>query len=471
MRGAIVCMMTATVLSGVLSGLEAMPVMVEVCIGDRAGQLDIEGVRESAKAEICAAVRCALRSSGFEAPKTETVVHVIPDLGHLAGVGMELPIAVGILAASGQIPRAWLGERGKSSPVIVGELTMDGWVRDMRGHVAYGRLAAAMGRSLVAGTRARGGMTYEGVRGLADFASGMPELRRPTPAPAVDVEVYECGGMADALKLASVCAVLGGHATLVEGSAWKDVAQLVRELMGKPSEEERRDIELVHSVAGFDSDDGRRPLRMPHCSISRAGLYGGGRPIMPGEVTLANHGVLALDDVGDMAWQGTLRGMRGVVDDHVVTIARASEVVVYPADFRLVMGTPSLRLSPSIAGDVYRLAEVTVRSDAVCDLGLAEFGTEALANVAETARAFRETRVEAGVDTQDMGEWSPMERVARTVADVELSRDVTSRHLDIAEDVLSGGPGTLAEKAALDLSGHVRLAEARRLGRGRGRHA
>lgn len=331
-----------------LHGVEAVPVMVEVVVGPGIPGMSIVGMADTAVQEAKERVRAAIRSSGFAMPAEKIVVNLAPGDLRKTGAGFDLPIALGILCATGQIPREALSNR-----VFSGELSLDGSVREVAGSLAYCICASRMGFGYVGASRQRvpikgmeqleirrlGELHAEGgIRELADGAAGTWQRREGRALDYADV----CGH--EAAKRALQIAAAGRHCLLMvgpPGSGKTMLASRLPSILPPLSSQERLEAAAVHSVAGEEVRDvlaGVRPFRSPHHSSTAAGLLGGGSPPRPGEVSLAHHGVLFLDELGEFK-PSVLQGLRQPVEEGFIALTRAAGKVRMPSDFMLVAAT------------------------------------------------------------------------------------------------------------------------------------
>ncbi|HYD82750.1 MAG TPA: ATP-binding protein, partial [Opitutus sp.] len=303
--------MLATIASAALQGIDAELVHVEVNAGE-AGEpkLILVGLPDAAVKESDDRVFSALSNSGYKPPRTRTTINLAP--GHLRKEGpfYDLPIALGILAATLQLHAEHLGEW-----MIAGELSLSGATRPVRGALAMARLARKLGKRglLLPAISAEEAACVEGIPvyrvesldGAARFLSGEKPLTPLTSrslatraAPVDGADFSEIKGQ-HALRRAVEVAVAGGHNLLMigpPGAGKSMVAKRVPTIMPAPQLEEQLEIVSIHSAAGRtlsgDMAWGARPFRGPHHTISDVGLLGGGTIPGPGDISLAHHGVL-----------------------------------------------------------------------------------------------------------------------------------------------------------------------------------
>lgn len=343
-------MSLAVVRSRALVGVQAPEVRVEVHLANGLPALHLVGLPQAAVRESADRVRAALLQAGHQVPSRRITVNLTPaDLPKDSG-RFDLPIAVGILAASGQVPAQALQHLA-----FVGELSLTGQVRPIRGALAMllALQAEDPGRQLVlpAACGAEAGLLPGGQALLAGHLSevcahlqgeaplpGAPH-HTPAPSPPAGPDLASVRGHAQAKRALEIAAA-GGHSLLMVGppGAGKSLlAGCLAGLLPALAPEQALSCALVASVSGSFSAArwACRPLRAPHHSASVAALVGGGNPPRPGEITLAHHGVLFLDELPEFP-RAALEGLREPLETGSVTLSRAARQASYPARFQLV---------------------------------------------------------------------------------------------------------------------------------------
>lgn len=347
--------------------IDAVPVTVEVDITRGIG-IHLVGLADVAVKESLMRTVTALQSMGFHVPGKRIVINLAPADQHKKGSGYDLPIALGIIAASEQVEMPLLGRF-----LIMGELGLDGSVRAIPGALPMAELAMLMGldgcilpeASALETVELEGAKVY-GVKSLADvlrILSGAEEadslLIRHSEAYRAALAAARLGGgktgcmdFADIIgqegaKRGAEVAVAGGHNLILIGPPGSGKSSLAKALTGilpPMSQEESLLTSKIWSIAGKNGSHfgliHRRPFRSPHYSASLPAIVGGGNGdnILPGEVSLANAGVLFLDELAQMP-KSVIEALRGPIEDRRVCISRLRTKIEYPANFMLVAAT------------------------------------------------------------------------------------------------------------------------------------
>ncbi|MEK1905080.1 MAG: YifB family Mg chelatase-like AAA ATPase, partial [Pseudomonas sp.] len=329
-------------------GVEAPPVTVEAHLANGLPSMALVGLPETAVKESKDRVRSAILNAGFDFPPRRITLNLAPADLPKDGGRFDLAIALGVLAASGQIPAAGLDQLE-----CLGELALSGAVRPVQGVLPAALAARAAGRTLVV-PRANAeeaslasGLTVLAVEHLLQIAahlSGQTPLQ-PYQAGGLLREVHPYPDLAEvqgqlAAKRALLIAASGGHNLLFTGPPGTGKTLLASRLPGllpALDEQEALEVAAIHSVASHAPLERwpQRPFRQPHHSASGPALVGGGSRPQPGEITLAHQGVLFLDELPEFD-RKVLEVLREPLESGQIVIARARDKVRFPARFQLV---------------------------------------------------------------------------------------------------------------------------------------
>jgi magnesium chelatase family protein len=357
----------ASLRSAAVLGVEALPVIVEVDVSFGLPVFTMVGLPDTSIRESRDRVRTAIRNSGFDFPGHRITVNLAPADIRKAGASYDLPIALGVLAASGVIePRLVDGV------VLLGELSLDGTIQPIRGVLPVAVAAKREGKKAILLPRANApeASVVEGLKVLPvdslveavealNGGAGLSAAARPMPASCGETRhSLGEGGKASApadpepdfaevigqsmAKRALEIAAAGGHNLLLIGAPGGGKTMMARRLAGilpALDFDEALDCTSVHSVAGTLQPGTalmhRRPFRAPHHTISEVAMVGGGSIPRPGEISLAHNGVLFLDELPEFD-RRVLEALRQPLEEGRVTIARSARTSSFPARFMLV---------------------------------------------------------------------------------------------------------------------------------------
>lgn len=341
--------MVARINTVAFQGIDVKPVQVEVQVAGGMPAFTIVGLPDKAVAESKERVRSALHALGIALPPKRLTVNMAPADLAKEGSHYDLPIALGLLAAMDVLPKEEL-----ENYLVLGELSLDASIRAVSGVLPAAMHASANDNHLICPGDCGGEAAWAGdvsILAPSDLLQlinhmkgtqvmGQPEARLGEESVLKTPDLADVKGQETAKRALEITAA-GGHNLLMigpPGSGKSMLASCLPGILPPLSPREALEVSMIHSLAGALPEGGilrHRPFRDPHHSASQPALIGGGQKVKPGEISLAHHGVLFLDELPEFS-RGTLEALRQPIETGEALVARANQHVRYPADFQLI---------------------------------------------------------------------------------------------------------------------------------------